>query len=186
MLLGLYLSMIDNSEGKKNFEELYNKYKNLMLNRAYDIIKDSGLAEDAVHNAFIKKKKNMSKINDIHSKETKSYVMVITENNAKKIYNKQHKIIREEFVELVSPQNVVEKFEDKNDIKRIIEKIKSLPDIYRNVLVLKFYNDLTDKEISKALDISVSTVQKRIYRGRKILLSSIRDGENNGWNKRLW
>ena len=45
--------MIDNSEGKKNFEELYNKYKNLMLNRAYDIIKDSGLAEDAVHNAFL-------------------------------------------------------------------------------------------------------------------------------------
>ena len=44
---------------------------------------------------------------------------------------------------------------------------------------MKVYNGLSDKEISKVLNISVSAVQKRIYRARQTLLLSIKDGDDN-------
>ena len=52
-MLTFYLSMIDSDSDKSKFEQLYIKYRNHMLNRAYDILGDRGLAEDAVHNAFL-------------------------------------------------------------------------------------------------------------------------------------
>lgn len=176
-MLYLYLSMIDNQEDKNKFEEIYYKYKNLMLNRAYDILNDSGLAEDAVQNSFLIILKNISKINDIESKKTKGYVLVITENSAKKIYNKEHKIIKTDFQDYEPVSNVEDSFESKNSVEVLKEQIESLADIYSSVMILKYFNDLNDKEIASALSISVPTVRKRILRGRKILLSSIKAGE---------
>jgi RNA polymerase sigma-70 factor (ECF subfamily) len=169
--------MIDNQEDKNKFEEIYYKYKNLMLNRAYDILNDSGLAEDAVQNSFLIILKNISKINDIESKKTKGYVLVITENSAKKIYNKEHKIIKTDFQDYEPVSNVEDSFESKNSVEVLKEQIESLADIYSSVMILKYFNDLNDKEIASALSISVPTVRKRILRGRKILLSSIKAGE---------
>ena len=79
-MLNLYLLMIDSTDDKNKLELIYNQYKNLMLNRAYDILKDRGLAEDAVHNAFIRILKNLDKISEINCPKTKSFVVVIVEN----------------------------------------------------------------------------------------------------------
>ena len=172
--------MIDNQENKSKFESVYSKYKNLMLNRAYDIIKDSDLAEDAVHNAFLSILKNLSKINDVESKETKGYILVIVENAAKKIYNQEHKIITTDYKDDELNISAEESFENKNAVQTVKKQIESLPEIYIGVMILKFFNGLDDKEIASALAISVSTVRKRIMRGRKLLLAGIKDGEQNG------
>ena len=179
-MLAIYLSMIDNEDDKSKFESVYLKYKSLMLNRAYDILKDSGLAEDAVHNAFLSILKNLSKIDDVDSKATKGYVLVITENAAKKIYNQEHKIITSNFKGDESDISAEENFEKKNAVQTVKKHIESLPEIYISVMTLKFFNDLDDKEIASALAISVATVRKRIMRGRKLLLAGIKDGEYNG------
>ena len=179
-MLAIYLSMIDNQENKSKFESVYSKYKNLMLNRAYDIIKDSDLAEDAVHNAFLSILKNLSKINDVESKETKGYILVIVENAAKKIYNQEHKIITTDYKDDELNISAEESFENKNAVQTVKKQIESLPEIYIGVMILKFFNGLDDKEIASALAISVSTVRKRIMRGRKLLLAGIKDGEQNG------
>lgn len=52
-MLTLYLSMLDTEE-KSKMEELYNTYKGLMLHIAFDILKDYDLANDALHDAFLK------------------------------------------------------------------------------------------------------------------------------------
>ena len=61
-MLSVYLMMIDNSDDKVKFEKVYKNYKNIMLNRAYEIVKERQLAEDAVHNAFLKIINNLPKI----------------------------------------------------------------------------------------------------------------------------
>ncbi len=169
-MLNLYLSMIDNEEDKSKFEAVYLKYKNLMLNRAYDILKNSGLAEDAVHNAFLSILKNLQKIGGVEAKETRGYVMVIAENAAKKIYNKEHKITTVELNDSIADISAEEEVINKVSVEQLKENIYSLSDIYKNVLILKYYNGLSDKEIAAALGIPVSTVRKRILRGKKLLL----------------
>ena len=172
-MLILYLLMIDSNDDKNKFELIYNQYKNLMLNRAYDIIRDRGLAEDAVHNAFLNILKNLSKIDDVNSKKTKGFVIVITKNCAKKIYNKQKKIVSISIDDNAPTDNLEEEFEVKEQIRIIKERIKLLPDIYREVLILKYYNELSYKEISQVLNVPATTIRKRIYRGRLQLLRGV-------------
>jgi len=43
--------------------------------------------------------------------------------------------------------------------------VASLPEEQREVIILKEYQDLTFLEIAEALDVPVSTVKTRLYRG---------------------
>ena len=85
----IYLMMIDSENDKRKFVILYEKYKYLMLKVAFDVLKDNYLAEDAVHEAFIKVSKNMEKIGDVDTRETKRYLITITKNATIDIYRKR-------------------------------------------------------------------------------------------------
>ena len=176
-MLSVYLMMIDNSDDKVKFEKVYKSFKNIMLNRAYEIVKDRQLAEDAVHNAFLKIINNLPKIYDADSNETKWYVIVIVTNEAKKIYNKENKILKAELMDVESDLNLEAIVEDKNIVEKVKREIDLLPEIYRDTMSLKYYNDLSNKEISSVLSIPISTVKKRLQRGRKILIQKL--GEKN-------
>jgi RNA polymerase sigma-70 factor (ECF subfamily) len=169
--------MIDNSDDKVKFEKVYKNFKNIMLNRAYEIVKERQLAEDAVHNAFLKIINNLPKIYDADSNETKWYVIVIVTNEAKKIYNKENKILKAELMDMESDFNLEAIVEDKNIVEKVKKEIGLLPEIYRDTMSLKYYNDLSNKEISSVLSIPISTVKKRLQRGRKILIQKL--GEKN-------
>ena len=71
----IYLMIIDSEENKRKFVVLYEKYRYLLMKVAYDVLGDNYLAEDAVHEAFIKVTKNMEKIGDVNSQETKRYLI---------------------------------------------------------------------------------------------------------------
>lgn len=51
------------------------------------------------------------------------------------------------------------------------ELISDLSDRYREVIILRYYNDLTYEQIAKALNISVSTVKVRLFRAKNTLKS---------------
>lgn len=53
--------------------------------------------------------------------------------------------------------------------------ILRLPAKYRSAVSLKYFDDLSLKEISEILDIPVATVKTRIYRGREALRKYLRD-----------
>jgi len=53
-----------------------------------------------------------------------------------------------------------------SDLSRVVaDAVATLPDEQREVIVLKEYQDLTFLEISEVLDLPVSTVKTRLYRG---------------------
>lgn len=84
-----YLTMIENSSDQTKFEELYLTYKKTMFYVATDILKDAYLAEDAVHQAFIRIIENLDKINQIDCHKTRSFIVIITKNIAIDNYRKR-------------------------------------------------------------------------------------------------
>ena len=61
-MLQIFLAMLETYEEKERFEQFYYKYRKLMLYTAYGILNDSGHAEHAVQEAFIRCAKNFQKI----------------------------------------------------------------------------------------------------------------------------
>ncbi|WP_026692929.1 RNA polymerase sigma factor SigW [Peribacillus kribbensis] len=70
-----------------------------------------------------------------------------------------------------SPEEEVESMEVQETIQKEILK---LPEKYRSVIVLKYIEELSLKEISDTLDLPVGTVKTRIHRGREALRLQLR------------
>ncbi len=170
-MLSFYLGLIETQEEKDKFEKLYHQYRRLMFYVAKEILHDDFLAEDAVHNAFIRIIKHLDKIEEISCHKTKSFMVIVVENVSKDIYNKRKKEKNISFDDLENnafdKSDVAETVIQQISVEDIVKKIDSLPDIFKEVLLLKFVHELSDKEIAKVLEISPAAARKRIERARQ-------------------
>ena len=89
-MIALYLSLIDSDESKDKFEEMYLKYRKQMKKTAFKILGDDGLAEDAVHNAFLKIISNFDKFKEIDCQETKNLIVIIIRSVSIDMYRKRN------------------------------------------------------------------------------------------------
>lgn len=64
------------------------------------------------------------------------------------------------------PQVHVEANEER---RRLLGHLRDLPDHYREVLVLRFVEDLAYEDIALLLDVPLGSVKTRIFRGRELL-----------------
>lgn len=69
------------------------------------------------------------------------------------------------------PQDELESLELHETIQK---EILQLPDKYRSVIVLRYLEELSLKEISEVLDIPLGTVKTRVHRGREALRRQLR------------
>lgn len=157
----IYLQLIDDPEDRELFVQLYEKHRVAMFNRANKILNNDQDSEDAVHEAFIKIAENIDKISRLECHKQDRYIVTIIENKAIDAYRKKRAHPTEPLFDLAE-YSVIDNYSD-GDIARCILK---LPHDYREVLLLKFDLELSNKEISDALDISQALVRKRIQRAR--------------------
>ncbi|NLU53321.1 MAG: sigma-70 family RNA polymerase sigma factor [Clostridiaceae bacterium] len=164
-------------EKKRKLELLYLTYRRLMFHVAYGILKDEGLAEDAVHQAFLKILENFDKVGDILSHKSKSYVVTIVRNVAINMYNsrKRHSIISlEETKSCIDVGNL----EPTDDLNSLVEAVMNLTIIYKDVIKLKYIHEFSSIEIARVLGISEMAVRKRIERAKR-MLAEILGGEGD-------
>ena len=160
----IYLAMIDSPDDQVKFERVYNKYRYLMLHVANKILQNHHDAEDAVHQAFIAVIENLEKIIEVDSPKTRSYLVIITERKAIDLMRQNNRRqtleLNEEILGIEIP------FDLDNPVAAAIAK---LPAHYREVLLLRFDNGFTTREIASILNISDSGVRKMIVRAKKAL-----------------
>ncbi len=164
----IYLNMIQSEEDKNKFEEIYNTYRQTMFYLANRIVRDQYLAEDIVHQAFLKIMDNLDKINEINCHKTNGFIVVIVENLSIDFYRKRKRENNLSFDE-VEIYIEDEKNHDSSMMNGVEEAISKLPLNYLTVLKLKFSHGYSNSEIVEILEISETNVRQRISRGRKKL-----------------
>ena len=123
------------------------------------VLRDAALAEDAVQETFLKAYKALDSFRGASSEKT--WLMRIAMNTCRdmkrsawfRYMNRSVEIER-----LPLPAKAFD-FAEADDLTQAILK---LPTRYKEVILLHFYQDMTMREIAGVLDISASTVQKRI------------------------
>ena len=168
-MLGLYLAMIDTPEEKSKFGDLYNKYRDMMYNYAYKILKDSFLAEDAVHNSFMSVIKRFEKIPSANCEETQAYLLVIVRNASIAILNRNNKIVDMDIEKVEDDSDLELEIETEYCKQRIWDIIMTLDKIYSDTLALKLFYGLDNTEIANIMKVDIDVVNMRIYRARKKL-----------------
>ena len=173
-LLSFYLSLLDTEEEKSKLEMLYYEYKALMKYIAFNILNNNESAEDAVHEAFIKLTRHLDGIKEIKGSKTKSFIAIVTRSVSLDILQKEKKISSFGNIEeaRITDIDVFERIA----VEELCSKIKSLPDIHKDILELKVYYDLSDKAIADILGISNQATRKRLQRARNALREILNEG----------
>lgn len=160
----IYLQLIDDPADRVKFEDLYRTYRSLMLYVANQILHNQQDAEDAVHEAFLAVAKNFSKISSIPRHKIKSYLVTITERKAIDLYRRKQRHPTGEFLEELEGVTVEYSGDD-----GLAQCILNLPARYREMILLKYEQGLTNRELAKVLHLSEDAVRKLDQRARDAL-----------------
>ncbi len=182
----LFLLSISDEETKPNIIELYNLYKDPLLKIATNRLKSAGDnnyttdAQDVVQNVFVKTVKYINKIPSLDQGEQKAYLYAILQNEICGFlteYNKQ----RNESYELgdtPDDKNFIEVLEIKEHYNEVINAIYSLDEKYSTVLLLKYARKQNTTKIARMLGISRTAVNKRLNKGKSLLLKALEKGKH--------
>lgn len=176
-MLSLYLTMLETSEERNKFEDLYHLHKRTMLYVAKDILKDDYLAEDAVHEAFIRVINNFIKIGEANSPQTRYFLIVIVRNVSITMLEKRRKTVLLEDLEPLGGMqpDIEDEVFDTIECRKIIDAMGDLPVQYRDVLYLRYVEEYKFSEVAPLLGVNQETIKKRAQRGKKKLLELLED-----------
>jgi len=164
----VYLQMIDNPKDRAKFEQIYLSYKSLMFHVANEILHNEQDAEDAVHNAFLTIARNIHKLEQARSPQTRSYVSIVCESRAIDLLRERRKLQAEELSELHTFMGAsADLLENKpHDLEWCIQH---LPPLDREYILLKYQHGYSVQEIADLLEISFDAAKKRGQRARERL-----------------
>lgn len=148
-------------------DELYRLYEQPMYFEAYKILHDEYLAEDAVHEAFLRLIRNREKILKSESPKVRSYVYKTLKSAALDLYRSQKKQRENCCVLDEAVENTIAT--EETFINLPLSHIDELPTKYAPVMRCLFLDGLSIKETAAVLKISEVCVRKRCERARKIL-----------------
>ena len=171
----------ETEDDKLKFERLFEKYKRLLLYKAYGILNDHSLAEDAVSEAFIRIYKNLNKVDDIDSPKAVAFLVTIVRNTSLTILEKQKKYGVSEYdvpegeIEAkgdLSTEEDVLSVAVTHDMLKIVDNLK---EDLRAPFLLKYAHNLSHKEIATMLHITENNATVRIHRAKNKLALLFRE-----------
>lgn len=130
-----------------------------LLRTCYMYFRDRGMAEDATQETFLKAYKALDTFRGESSEKT--WLMKIAINTCRDMKRNAWFRYMDRSVEIERlPQPAeTDEWAEADDLAQAILK---LPGRHKEVILLYFYQDMTIREIAAALDLSHSTVGKRI------------------------
>ncbi len=142
------------------FARMVQEYMPNLYRLALGILHNRDDAEDAVSESVLKA---FEKIHTLRKRGSfQAWIMQITANEAKRIYAKNKKLSPVENVEDYMPD-----FRD--EYHELWDIVMELDVVYREVIILFFYERFSIKEIGEILHIAEGTVKSRLFRGKKLL-----------------
>lgn len=155
------------------YVELINLYGNRILRNLYLMTKNRAEAEDIVQETFIRVFKYIKNFKGDSSLYT--WIYRISQNLLRDRYkNKITTITYEDMEEsdLDSEDQVIKKI----DREILRKELNNLDLIYKEVIILFYFEDLSIKEICQILDEKEGTLKSKLFRGRKILKKALEKG----------
>lgn len=155
------------------FEIKYKLYAQELMNVCYGYTKDKCASEDIIQNVFIKYLNSKKFFNN--QNEEKYWLIRVAINECKNYLKiRKRTIYNDDVIEYISP-----KYNKDDEIYIVSRIVKELPEKYRSVIVLHYYNSLSIIDISNTLKISSDNVKKRLERARKMVKAKLEE-ENVG------
>lgn len=150
-------------------------HKDTVFRTAFAYTKNKSDAEDVLQEVFLKLYTSERCFKD--REEEKAWLLRVTINMCKNLLKSYW------FSRRCEETVIKEEYPMDNEESELLEKLMSLPDKYRIVLHLYYYEEYSVNEIAQLTDTKPSTVQTRLQRGREKLRKKLDEKEENVYEK---
>jgi RNA polymerase sigma-70 factor, ECF subfamily len=170
------------------FTKLVEAYQNPVYNMCYRMLGEAGAAEDAAQETFWRAYQNLKRYDP-----QRSFITWILSIAAHYCIDQQrkHRIALFELDEfpdfdlgdpsLPTPEKQISLNEEDSALHKLIN---TLQPVDRAAVIMKYWHECSEEEISEMLDLSVSAVKSRLHRSRKQLANLISDSTLSPENER--
>ncbi len=164
----------------ERFESLVHKYTQLGGAIAFGILGDYQLSEDVVQEAFFKAFRSLPALKD-HGKFKVWFSGIVRSTSLDDVRRRQSRgdlRARQRGAPGVSESEapgspLLEAQVQEEQRGKVMETIRQLPEDDRMVIVLKYIEGLSYKEVAELVGTSVSAVESRLFRARQVLKSKL-------------
>jgi len=145
----------------------------------YSVVADADSVDDVMQNICVQV---IRKVNTLREPARfRPWMAVLARRQALRYSQRkrQRKVISLNNEEVAGQQcdykagQLLENLELREQYQQILQAVKSLPEIYRQVFVLAHLEDLTYAKTAEILDIPITTVQIRLVRARRMIFNRI-------------
>ncbi|MCP3918086.1 MAG: sigma-70 family RNA polymerase sigma factor [bacterium] len=138
---------------------------------ARQLLSDEAAVEDVVQETYIRALQSGPR----KKEALPAWLRAVTRNVAFKAMRSSRRRRRREHVAargegLPSTSDLVEK---EQSLKSVVDSVLALPEHYRQVVMLRYFEDVPPRKIAVQLDLPVNTVRMRLHRALKQLRSSL-------------
>lgn len=153
---------------KQPTEELIRRYRDNLFSAAFQVCKNAADADDVVQETFLQY--HVTKKEFDSEQHIRAWLIRVAVNKAKNVnrsFWRQNKVPLEEYMETLV-------FETPKE-ETLFETVMKLPQKYRIVIHLYYYEEYSVREIAGILKLSESNVKVRLTRGRKLLREALKE-----------
>lgn len=162
---------------EQQFLKAYDDYSDAIFRYCYYRVFDREKAKDCLQETYVRVFKYMQEDKEVDNIKAFLYKIannIIIDESRKKKSSSLDKIMEKGFSPKTDPR---EKTQDYFAGKEIIEIVKSLDEKYRDVIIMKYIDDLSTKEIAMSLNETENNVYVKISRGLEMVKEIIRKQE---------
>ena len=165
------MTAVISEAGPDTLAALHREHYRSLVKLASILVDDAGVCEEIVQDAFVSVFRSMRRVAD--PAKLPAYLRSAVLNGARSHMRKRQVRGR---LRVVGPDDVASAETAvvlADDQRAVIEALRGLPDRQRDVLVLRFYLDLSEAEIASTLGIAPGTVKTHVRRGLDALTEQL-------------
>lgn len=157
---------------EERISRMIKTYEKDLLRLCCVYLKDASMAEDAVQETFLKAYKNLHSFRGESSEKT--WLIRIAINVCKDI---QRTAWFRNIGRMVNLDDVQIPQVQEHDVKSaVVAEIMRLPKKLKEVVLLYYYEDMNQSEIAEILNVSITTVHRRLEKARALLKDMLEGG----------
>lgn len=150
-----------------NIDEIWEEFSTPLKRFISKRISHPSDVEDVLQEVFIKVHYNIGNLKD--DAKMRAWVYTITRNAVADYYRKKGSLELVAFPDDLASENDEESSLNSEIAACLKKMIESLPEKYKEALLLTEFHNLTQKELSEKMGLSLSGAKSRVQRARKML-----------------
>lgn len=162
-------------------EKIMREYGTRVLRLVTFLVKDHSLAEDITQDVFVKVYRNLARFREQSSIHTWIYRIAVNECKAHLRSWAFRHILPHSWIKGGADRATEHIVLEQAERDHLVQQVLQLPPMYRQVIALHYYADLSIAEVACVLSVSEGTVRTRLYRARQQLKQRLGGGDESEW-----